>query len=232
MDKKKAAALAEVTTAAAAGMVTGALFDSPADLLNQPEPDDIVEFTDDDGQEETEQSGKQRLALSVRLRKWILNLPEAVRMLVVIPLWVVGWVLLNAVSVLWMGAAPVLERAISWLCLSLVLLVVFAAGVKTALPHVPLKQILRPRNILFILTVTLLLGLADLALPSVWQSYNAATQLVWRIGATCLLAFVCVTALSRHGTVTVEVPRQLTETEIRQQALELADSVHDPKYWT
>lgn len=232
MDKKKAAALAAVTTAAAAGMVTGALFDSPADLLNQPEPDDIVEFTDDDSQEETEQSGKQRGGLSARLQKWILNLPEAVRMLVVVPLWIVGWVLLNAVSVFWMGAGPILGRLVSWLCLALVLLVVFAAGVKTALPHVPLKQILRPRNILFVLAVTFLLGLADLALPSVWQSYNAATQLVWRIGATCLLAFVCVTALSRHGTVTVEVPRQLTEAEVRQQALELADSVHDPAYWT
>ena len=49
VDKKKAAAVAAVTTAAAASMVTGALFDSPADLLNQPEPDDIVEFMDEDG---------------------------------------------------------------------------------------------------------------------------------------------------------------------------------------
>lgn len=231
MDKKKAAAVAAVTTAAAASMVTGALFDSPADLLNQPEPDDIVEFMDEDG-EESEQEEKQKLAPANRVRSWILSLPEAVRMLVVVPMWIVGWVLLNAVSVFWIGAAPVLERVVSWLCLSLVLLAVFAVGVKTALPHVPLKQILRPRNILFILIVTLLLGLADLALPSVWQNYNAATQLVWRLGATCLLAFVCVMALSRHGTVTVEVPRQLTEEEVRHQALELADSVHDPKYWT
>ena len=59
MDKKKAAAVAAVTTAAAASMVTGALFDSPADLLNQPEPDDIVEFMDEDG-EESEQEEKQR----------------------------------------------------------------------------------------------------------------------------------------------------------------------------
>ena len=231
MDKKKAAAVAAVTTAAAASMVTGALFDSPADLLNQPEPDDIVEFMDEDG-EETEESGKQRAAPSARLRGWILSLPEAVRMLVVVPMWIVGWVLLNAVSVFWVGAAPVLERVVSWLCLSLVLLVGFAVGVKTALPHVPLKRILRPRNILFILVVTLLLGLADLALPSVWQNYNAATQLVWRVGATCLLAFLCSMALSRHGTVTVEVPRQLTEEEVRHQALELADAVHNPEYWT
>ena len=114
MDKKKAAAVAAVTTVAAAGMVTGALFESPAELLNQPEPDDIVEFMDEDG-EETEQGGKQRVAPSARLRGWILSLPEAVRMLVVVPLWVIGWVLLNAVSVFWMGAGPVVERVASWL---------------------------------------------------------------------------------------------------------------------
>ena len=231
MDKKKAA-VAVVTTAAAASMVTGALFDSPAELINYSEPDDIVEMNEGEEQEESEQGGKQRAARAARLRSWILDLPEAVRMLVVVPMWIVGWVLLNAVSVFWIGAAPVLERAISWLCLSLVLLVVLAVGVKTALPHVPMKQILRPRNILFVLVVTLVLGLADLALPSVWQDYNAATQLVWRIGATCLLGVMCAAALSRHGTVTVEVPCQLTEEEVRSRALELADSVQDPKYWT
>ena len=229
MDKKKAAAMAAVTTAAAASMVTGTLFDSPAELLNQPEPDDIVEFMDDDA-EGTEEETK-RSAPAARLRGWILGLPEAVRMLVVVPMWIVGWVLLNAASVFWSGAGPMLGRVIDWLCLALVLLVIFAAGVKTALPHVPLKKILRLRNIVFILAVTLVLGLADLALPTVWQNYNAASQLVWRIGATCLLAFVCSMALSRHGTVTIEVPRELSQDEVRQQALELADTVHNPKYW-
>lgn len=229
MDKKKAAAMAAVTTAAAASMVTGTLFDSPAELLNQPEPDDIVEFME--GDEEGTEEETKRSAPAARLRGWILSLPEAVRMLVVVPMWIVGWVLLNAVSVFWSGAGPMLGRVVDWLCLALVMLVIFAAGVKTALPHVPLKQILRPRNIVFILVVTLVLGLADLALPTVWQNYNAASRLVWRIGATCLLAFVCSMALSRHGTVTIEVPRELTQDEVRQQALELADTVHDPKYW-
>ena len=43
MDAKKKAAVVVATTVAAAGMVTGALFDTPADFVNAPEPDAIVE---------------------------------------------------------------------------------------------------------------------------------------------------------------------------------------------
>ena len=129
------------------------------------------------------------------------------------------------------GAAPVVERLVSWLCLSLVLLAVFAASVKAALPDLPLKEILRPRNVAFIAILALMLGLADMVLPTVWQGYDARTQLVWRVGATCLLAFVCCAALSRHGkkpAAAAEPPRS-QRTEVEKAAMALADSVC-PKY--
>lgn len=232
MNKRKKAAVAAVTTAAAAGMVTGALFDTPAELMNAPEPDAVVEVLSDDGDgagaEET-----QRSTPASRLRNWVWSLPAAVRLLVGVPLWALGWVLLSALSLLWGGAAPVAERFLSWLCLSLVLLAVFAVSVKAALPALPLKKILRPGTVAFILAAALALGLADLALPTVWRGYDARTQLVWRAGATCLLAFVCCAALSHHGTGTVKkaeaVPETPRRTEVEQAAMALADSVCPPK---
>lgn len=232
MNKRKKAAVAAVTTAAAAGMVTGALFDTPAELMNAPEPDAVVEVLSDDGDgagaEET-----RRSTPASRLRNWVWSLPAAVRLLVGVPLWALGWVLLSALSLLWGGAAPVAERFLSWLCLSLVLLAVFAVSVKAALPALPLKKILRPGTVAFILAAALALGLADLALPTVWRGYDARTQLVWRAGATCLLAFVCCAALSHHGTGTVKkaeaVPETPRRTEVEQAAMALADSVCPPK---
>ncbi len=232
MNKRKKAAVAAVTTAAAAGMVTGALFDTPAELMSAPEPDAVVEGLSDDGDgagaEET-----RRSTPASRVKNWIWSLPAAVRLLVGVPLWALGWVLLSALSLLWGGAAPVVERLLSWLCLSLVLLAVFAASVKAALPDLPLKKLLRPGNVAFILAAALALGLADLALPTVWRGYDARTQLVWRAGATCLLAFVCCAALSRHGTGTVKkaeaVPETPRRTEVEQAAMALADSVCPPK---
>lgn len=228
MNKRKKAAMAAVTTAAAAGMVTGALFDTPAELMNAPEPDAVVEVLSDDG-DGTGAEETRRSAPASRVKNWIWSLPAAVRLLVGVPLWALGWVLLSALSLLWGGAAPVVERLLSWLCLSLVLLAVFAVSVKAALPDLPLKEILRPGNVVFILGTALLLGLADLVLPTVWQGYDARTQLVWRVGATCLLAFVCCTALSQHGTRPAAKQETASKapqrTEVERAAMALADSV-------
>lgn len=232
MNKRKKAAVAALTTAAAAGMVTGALFDTPAELMNASEPDAVVEVLPDDG-DGTGAEETRRTAPASRVKNWIWSLPAAVRLLVGVPLWALGWVLLSALSLLWGGAAPVVERLLSWLCLSLVLLVVFAVSVKAALPDLPLKEILRPGTVAFILAAALVLGLADLVLPTVWQGYDARTQLVWRVGATCLLAFVCCAALSRHGTSPVNkadaAPEKPRRTEVEQAAMALADSVCPPK---
>ena len=232
MNKRKKAAVAAVTTAAAAGMVTGTLFDTPAELMNTPEPDAVVEVLSDDGDGAGAEETRRGIPAS-RLKNWIWSLPTAVRLLVGVPLWALGWVLLSALSLLWGGAAPVVERLFSWLCLSLVLLAVFAVSVKAALPDLPLKRILRPGNVVFILAAALVLGLADLVLPTVWQGYDTRTQLVWRVGATCLLAFVCCAALSRHGTGPAKkvdaVPEKPRRTEVEQAAMALADSVCPPK---
>ena len=49
MDKKKAAAAAAVTVAAATGMVTGTVFESPADLMGEPAAIVSVQADEDDG---------------------------------------------------------------------------------------------------------------------------------------------------------------------------------------
>ena len=223
--KKMKAAKAAAVTVAAAGVVTGALFDTPTDLvpeLNQDAPIEEV-LEDDAGAPEQKKRGPVD-----RFRGWILELPEAVRMLVGLPLWAVGWVLMSGVSALVGTAATPVERVVSWVCLSAILLTVFAFSVKSAFPELPVKQILRGRNIFFITTVALILGLADLALPTVWTGYDFRTQLVWRVGATCLLLFVCTMALSRHSKVAVEV--DMTQEEIQEEARRLADTVPFPEY--
>ena len=92
MDKKKTASAAALAAAAAAGMVTGALFDTPADLLG--EPDAVVETQADDDDTGALDDEERQKTPAQRLRQWILALPAAVRMLVGVPLWCLGWVLL------------------------------------------------------------------------------------------------------------------------------------------
>ena len=96
---KKAAAAAAVTAAAVAGMVTGTVFENPADLMQDPNP--IVstqQAADDDG--DAAASEERQRAPATRVREWVLRLPAAVRMLVGVPLWALGWVLLTGLSTL------------------------------------------------------------------------------------------------------------------------------------
>lgn len=218
--KKMKAAKAAAVTAAAAGIMTGALFDTPADLLPDLVSDSAVEETAEDSGAPQE----KRRGPAERLRGWILDLPAAVRMLVGLPLWCIGWVLMTGISALVGTAAVPMERIVSWICLSAILLAVFTLSVKSAFPKVPVREILRGRNVLFLTVTALLLGLADLALPTVWAGYNIRTQIVWRVGAGCVLLFACVMTLAHHGKKVAQ-SRELTQEEIRDAARRLADTI-------
>ena len=223
MKKRKAAAAAAVTVAAVAGVVTGTAFDSPADLV--PEIALTAEQqADDDGAAVAE----QRKGPAARVRQWVLGLPAAVRMLVAVPLWCFGWVLMSAASLLWAGASPWLARLLSWGCLAVLLLGVFACSVKAAFPEVPLRKILRPGNVLFLLLASAVLCVADLALPAVWKGYDAVFRTVWRVGAAALLAVLCCTELKHQAKRAVK-KRQAApvseRTAVELEAMRLADTV-------
>lgn len=222
MKKREVAAKAVVTAAALAGIATNTAIDHPTDLL---EP--LMEETA--SQEEQSTSVRQERWSLAGLRQWLLGLPAVVRILVALPLWCVGWVVLTGVSTLWAGAAaPLVQRILGWLCLALMLFVVFAVSVKAAYPALKLRRILRARNVFFLLGTTLLLALADLALPMVWEGYNSISCAVWRLGALCLLACACAMELKWQGKWaerTVRQEKTAKRTVIEEEARRLADTV-------
>ena len=136
MNRKQKAAAAAMAVVAAAGMVTATVVESPVELLEDPAPVTDVQQVDDEGTAAQEE--KKVRSPAARIRAWILQLPAAVRMLVGVPLWMTGWVLLTALSTFWMGVtAPVVSRLLGWLCLAIVILAVFAVSVKAAFPQLP-----------------------------------------------------------------------------------------------
>lgn len=189
MQKRKIAA------AAAAGMVTGTLFHSPTELMDVSEPVPVVEHVS-----EEETAALERPREANRLRRWIPA--PAARFSAC--WWECrcgesGWVCLPALPALWSGAGAVLAHFGNWLCLAAVLLAVFAAAIKAAVPSVPLRTLLRPRTILLVLALTLGLGLVDLIVPMVWGEEPPLFQFFWWGGATCLLAALCGSAYRYYG---------------------------------
>jgi len=227
MNKKQKAAAAAVAVAAAAGMVTGTVIESPAELVADVLPIEAQQAEDEAPVQDERQKGP-----AAKIRAWILGLPAAVRMLVGVPLWCIGWVVMTGLSTFWLGlTAPLTARILGWLCLALMILAVFAISVKSAFPELRLKEIFRPFNLFLLLGTTLILVMADMALPTVWEGYNRLSQLVWRAGATCLLAACCCLELKHQGKraaarVRIESPR----TEVETAARALADTVCPPRF--
>ena len=124
---------------------------------------------DDDGEETSEEEKK---SIFSRIKKKILQLPAAVRALVGVPLWAIGWVIIHLLSLAWSSVlSPVLGIILKWVLIALAILAVFAVAMKCAFPKMPLKKILRPRNILIILGGTIVLGIADQVIPLFWKEY-------------------------------------------------------------
>ena len=223
MNAKKTVATAAVTVAAVTGVVTSTAFDSPLDLVPEVAEELNLDFEDSASVEDSRQNGPW-----AKVRQWVMSLPAAVRMLVAVPLWVFGWVLMSAVSVFWSGAAPVLAGLMNWVCLALVLLGVFTVAAKAAFPGVSVRRILRFRNVVLLVVLSAVFWVADLALPTVWSDYNLISRTVWRVGATCLLAFICGAELKHQGkqaSFQVVRPELPERTEVELEALRLADTV-------
>lgn len=233
---KKKTAVGMVAAAASAGVLVGGAFDSPADLLspdngNDSSPTPIVEtltFQDDGGEDGN--GGEERRQRFPALRRWIQSLPVAVRTLVGVPLWCIGWGLTEALGLLWRAAmTPLGGKLLAWLLAAAAAVLVYALTAKALFPHAPWKKLLRPRNILIVLGGMAVLGAADTLLGVFWRDYPPIGRVLRLIGGALMLssAYLASRKLLRRQPQPETEPKKPALT-IEQQAMALADTVCPP----
>ena len=185
---KKAAAASAVALLTAASVVTGSLFASPAALL----PDDgapVVAYdmavgpdgAEDDGAGAGEDESKKTRGhggVRAALRQRMLRLPLAVRLLVILPLWALGSVILAAAGAAWPLLSPALGRAAGFALTLLLLAGAFLLAAKAAFPDLPLKKIANRRTAVLLLLGAAAMSVADAILPAVWEEYEQAKNAV------------------------------------------------------
>lgn len=183
------------------------LFHSPADLMQQQtidnlDPDHTVEIMleeDTPGNEEDQkrkmESEPVRKGLFSRIldsiRSFLVGLPPAVKACICIPLWAIGYAIVQLVSLLFpVTLAPLLRHVLSWLILAVILLAVFAVTMKCLFPHLPLKKILSKRNILIVLAASIVLKILDVVLPLFWTGYTRVKYPVMLVCGIALLLLI------------------------------------------
>lgn len=185
----KTVATAAIALLAAAGVMAGSLFDSPAALLPEDGAPSIVynmtaglDGADDDSgaREDEEETG--RGGVRAALRRRILRLPLAVRLLVILPLWALGSALLAAAGAAWTLLGPALGRAAGFAVLLALLLGAFALAMKAVFPDLPVKKLFSRRGVLTLLLCASALSVADAALPAIWPEYEQVKGIVLSAG--------------------------------------------------
>lgn len=245
-DIKKKAVKAGVAVVTSASVLVGGLFSSPDALLAREQNLNPVVITqndnDNDGddddsssseEDEEEQEGES-VGLRAALRQRILQLPLAVRVFVMVPLWAIGWTVWTVASGLWtMLLGPIAGKAVSWLFLLAALLGAAALGLKTVFPNMPLKKIFNKKSLLGLILAGLGLGAADLTVPLFWDGYEKLAHVLRGSGMALILgtlSFVLIRKIlkqHRSEPLPAEGPAEPEEEHVWTDAeiLALADSV-------
>jgi len=203
-DKKKIATAGTAVVTAGALMVSG-LFAEPAEFLETDTAEGIVES--ELMEQEDEEAPGERRGLRRQLRERILALPMALRFTVMLPLWALGWGLMQLL--------PLLVRPLG---LGAVVLGAAAGAAKLLKPELPLRKILSRRSFGITLLTVGLLYAANALLPLVWENYERFSMLL-----SAVLTLGGGTALLWPHTRREESPRAETMAEARRRVLEMAD---------
>ena len=240
-ERENKAAQKAVALVAAAGMLIGNLFSSPAELLQKeegtipPPPAAIVEYAapdaspDDDGDASTpDDESEEKLSFRGRLRRRILRLPLTVRALVGVPLWGIGWGITSLLSLLWSAIlSPVFAVVLKWIFAAALLLLAVMLTVKAVFPDIPLKKLLTKRNFLTVFIGMGALAAADTVLGIAIPDKEYVSLIVKAVGSLGIMALAVVPAILGESKARKAAPVEEIEEErdYRKEILELADSV-------
>ena len=122
-------------------------------------------------------------------------MPVAVRMLVVLPLWLAGSGLTLLGTALWSGVSPILSHILNSLLLILALFAAFVLAAKAIFPDLPLKKILNRRTIPRLLLLGVILSIADRLLLAFVAEYASVRNIAVLI-AFLLALFAAVLAFA------------------------------------
>lgn len=150
-----------------------------------PEVPAVIVSADTEDTDATQPSAEEKNRRGTRVRAWVLRLPVAVRLIVVLPLWFFGKTLTLFLTALWQVLSPLWSAAAGVLLNLLLVLGLAVLIFKLLFPDKPLRELFRKKNILAIVVCTLLLTAADHVLPLVWKEY--ATVSVWVKAALTLV---------------------------------------------
>ena len=117
--------------------------DKPAAYVERAEAEESSPESSLDETEDEEE--KKKPGLKAAVRKKLLSLPLAVRVIVLVPLWAIGTGIVFLLGGIWQVLSPALGKALG--ALAALVYGIIALGIKAIFPNVPIKKLLNRKTI-------------------------------------------------------------------------------------
>ncbi|MBQ7459856.1 MAG: hypothetical protein IJS72_00595 [Oscillospiraceae bacterium] len=200
-EKKKAgAAGAAAAVVAAAGVAVAGMFGSPAEILeddgknsayiDRAEAEEAAAAGDSEDTEDEEE--KKRPGLKAAVSKKLLNLPVAVRALVLVPLWAIGTAILFAMGLVWPMLSPALGKVLGSVALAALVFGAIVLGAKALFPNMPIKKLLNRKTLPAICIAGSAAALLDLIIPLFISDYQNVRSVIQTIIMTSVSGAIIV----------------------------------------
>lgn len=207
LDLKKAGKAAAHTAAGAAlagSLFLGSLFSAPSDLVKPEEiapPPAIVQVEETPSAEEEltvfSEDVFEKRTWKDKLREALQKLPLAVRILLLTPMWAVGYGIIWGVSLLaGLISLPIIGPIIKFIIGLAVVFGLLLLGLKALFPKTPLKKLLTKRNLATLLACSGLIALAGALGGVFWSGKPHITALIDICAAALCFGVIGVSVLS------------------------------------
>ena len=151
-------------------------FDSPREFIEDINKKEII-ISEQINNDEYKDSDHNRQYF--RLKKLIYMIPVRIRMILCIPLWFVGNLLLTLFHMLFNTMLkPAVSVIVGFILQSIILLIVIAIGIRVLFPDLTWSKIFSKKTILIVLISSLIMSICDILLPTIWKQYNFYISIV------------------------------------------------------
>ena len=173
----------------AASLLLGSLFGSPQEMVDSekaasaPTPPGIVQIYEPDSVYDDltteDESSEEKRTLRERLRAFILRMPLAVRILVLMPLWAVGYALIWLATML-AGALslPVVGTILKFIIGAAVVFGLILLAEKLLFPEVRMRDLLSKRNLFALLSAAGVIAAAGTLGGYFWKDLPWLTPVI------------------------------------------------------
>lgn len=246
--RRQATAAAVAAVASASVMVGGILPDDGAfDNGAEDFPTPVVETVPlrgaggDTPGAETALDGEEEKRRAQRAASWAARLPFGARVLVAAGIGGAAWLAASGTSALLAAALPAAAAALlGWGLAVLALAAGLAAFVKAFFPEKKLRDIVKKKNLWWLLGGAAVLVTLDKVLPLVWAGYSTAAAFVKLAGGAAILGGTVTAAVRaekrrRRETEEAEIeammePKPETMEEARRRVLRMADETEELRF--